>query len=135
MDTRSTNERNLGAEARARVAEALLRHIAEHYQGNASKAARVAKIPKGVLHSYTSATSFPSAESVEKILKKWKLDLLSLPPRKIGRRGAHQMGAAAKLSRFDAAIRLKNEGIKIAMKRKGAGIAVGIRISANMKLA
>jgi hypothetical protein len=118
--------------AKARVAEALRAHIASKFSGNASEAARKAGITRAVLHSYTSEKNFPSEEAFNKFRLGWKLDLLSLT-KKLG--GSAPQKGKDRLSFLDSPMVLANKGVKLALKRKGMNVAVGIEISPDLKSA
>jgi hypothetical protein len=123
--------------AKARVAEALQRHIDELFDGNLKRAAEDLGYQKQRLYSYTSQTNFPSAEVFDKIKERWAVDLLNVDgvnkEPTVSRSRASE--AHGQLSLFDNPVRLANEGVQITLERKGAGIAVGIMILPDVKVA
>jgi hypothetical protein len=123
--------------AKARIAEALQRHIDGFFDGNLKRAADNLEYGRARLYSYTSQTSFPSAEVFDKIKEKWGLDLLSLNGIKDESTASRGRIAEAdgQLSLFDHPVSLTNEGVQITLQRKGAAIAVGITISPDVKVA
>ena len=123
--------------AKARIAEALQRHINELFDGNLKRAAEDLGYERRRLRSYTSQTSFPGAEVFDKIKERWAVDLLNIDgvndeppvsPTRISE--AHQQ-----LSFFDQPVRLANDGVQITLERKGPAIAVGIMITPDVKVA
>jgi hypothetical protein len=123
--------------AKARIAEALQHHINVFFGGNLKRAAEDLGYKRARFSSYTSQTSFPSAEVFDKIKDKWELDLLSLDgvngERRASRGGAVE--ADGQLPLFDRPVRLENDGVQITLQRKGAAIAVGITVSPDVKIA
>jgi len=118
--------------AKARIAEALQRHIDVFFGGNLKRAAEDLGYKRARFSSYTSQTSFPGAEVFDKIKEKWALDLLSLDGVKSEPTAP---GANGQLSLFDRPVRLANGGVEITLQRKGAAISVGMTISPNVKVA
>jgi hypothetical protein len=123
----------LGNQAKGRVAEVLLQYVRRHFRGNLAEAAADLGYERQRLYSYTSQTSFPSAEVFDKVREKWNLDLLSLsPPEQLAESG---VTIADQWSLFEHAVRLKNEGMEIVLERKGPGIAVQISVSPDVRIA
>jgi hypothetical protein len=123
--------------AKARIAEALQRHIDDFFGGNLKRAAEDLGYGRARLYSYTSRTSFPGDEVFDKVKEKWALDLLGLDGVKGQPTASRGRVAEAdgQLRLFDLPIRLANEGLEITLQRKGAAIAVGITVSPDVKIA
>jgi hypothetical protein len=123
--------------ARARVAEVLQRHVNDRFGGNLKRAAEDLGYDRQRLYSYTSKTSFPSAEVFDNIKEKWALDLLNIDA--INHTQAASPGRAPaadnQFSLFDPPVRLTNDGMEIVLERKGAAVAVRIKISPDVKIA
>lgn len=127
-----------GTQAKARVAEVLLRHVNDRFKGNLKQAAEALGYERQRLHSYTSQASFPSAEAFDNIKEKWDLDLLNLsPPNHVPTAGPPDEAPMVnhEPSLFDPPVKLKNEGVEIVLARKGPAIAVRIAISPDVKIA
>jgi hypothetical protein len=120
--------------AKTRIAEVLRKHILDIFDGNTTRAAEHLGITKQRLNSYTSCTSFPGADLIDAIKEKWNLDLLNINGN--GHAAIPMMAQVDRqLSLFDQPIKLANQGVEIVLARKGAGIAVAVTISPNLKRA
>lgn len=125
------------ASAKARVAKALQRHVNDRFSGNLKRAAEDLGYDRQRLYSYTSNTSFPSAEVFDNIKGKWALDLLNVDALNHSQTASPGKApeADSQFSLFDPPVRLTNEGVEIILERKGAAVEVRMKISPDVKIA
>jgi hypothetical protein len=117
-----------------RIAEALRKFIEKKFGGNEKRAAEDLGYNRQRLHSYISRANFPGDEVFDLIRQRWALDLLNIDAlNKTRTRPSRRTSEAPR--QIDLPVRLANEGVEIVLERKGANIAVGIKISPDVKVA
>ena len=121
--------------AKARVAEAIRRHVDQRFGGNLKRAAEDLGFERQRLYSYTSRANFPGSDVFDVIKEKWALDLLNVDtptvPATLGRDELADSGQLRLL--FDPPVRLANEGVEIILEQRGPAVSVSITVSPDVR--
>lgn len=119
------------------MAAKLQAYVAKEFDNNAAKAASNLRISRQRLFSYTSGKTLPRPPMFDLILKKWGLNLLGTVSRPQGVAGKNPRSdyRALQGTLFDSPITLRNDQMKVVIKRKGPRLVASIEISTDVKIA
>jgi hypothetical protein len=126
-----------GTDIKLQVAARIQAYVAAKFDDNSAKAAKSLRISRQRLFSYTSGKTLPRPPIFDLILREWGLNLLGKVSRRESAavRNPRSHTRPVQGSLFDSPITLRNDQMKVVIKRKGPRLVASIEISTDLKIA